>query len=637
MKHLAIALLIAVCAVVSGGRSAEAAPNPMTRDEIIAIGKTVVGFSYWWGGGKWKPGAADKGKCTPTSGGGCPSCTHSGAYGADCSGFVAKAWQIDKPTPLDQGYHPYSTWHFDTYSYWWTKIAKGSALRADAFNYNKNGAGHIFLYDKGDPWGSVYAWECKGCAYGCVYNLRSVSADYSVLRRKLISEAPKCTPHCEGSVMVGADCGKGDCAAYGATCANDELGLRCVSIYCPAKGTTSTCLPDPKNGKIATCKNGALSDPGDCSAYGAMCSTKAGPAAKCVSAFCAASPAVAPTAGALCYQGKRYVCASNGDLSEAPCPSGQPCQTIAGQSGPGSGSCGPAPCANCDDGNPCTADTCNNGSCVHTPTGASCNDGNACTDKDMCSGSACFGQPKDCADGAACTADSCVDGACKHSISEGVCDDGNVCTADSCGTSGCVHSPTAGACDDGDGCTSGGGCKNGACKSGELKVCEDFNGCTGDSCLQGECVHQVLGGLCDDGDACTEGDYCAQGQCLSGASLSCDDGLLCTLDSCIDGKCQHLGSGCGDATADSDTGKNPKDSEDSGDEGDSAGLASDASSSGQPGLGSLDTSSGGAAKNQLVASDSGCTSGPSGGTAGGSFLLLLAIYAVRRARRAQLA
>ena len=40
-----------------------AAPQPMTRDAIVALGKTVVGFSYWWGGGKWLPGAADKGKC----------------------------------------------------------------------------------------------------------------------------------------------------------------------------------------------------------------------------------------------------------------------------------------------------------------------------------------------------------------------------------------------------------------------------------------------------------------------------------------------------------------------------------------------------------------------------------------------
>ena len=600
-----------------------AAPQPMTRDAIVALGKTVVGFSYWWGGGKWLPGAADKGKCIPQGGNGCPDCTHTGAYGADCSGFVAKAWQIDKPTPLEQGYHPYSTWHFDTYSYWWNKIPKGEAQRADAFNYNKNGAGHIFLYDKGDPWGSVYAWECKGCSYGCVYNLRSVSADYAVLRRKLISETPKCTPHCEGSVMVGADCGKGDCAAYGATCANDDLGLRCVSIYCPPKGTTATCLPDPKGGKIATCKNGALSDPGDCSVYGAFCSTKAGPAAKCVSAFCAASPSVAPTAGALCYQGKRYVCASNGDVSEAPCPSGQPCQTVAGQSGPGSGNCGPAPCANCDDGNPCTADTCNNGSCVHTPAAASCSDNNPCTEADSCSAGSCAGQTKDCSDGSACTTDSCQAGSCQHAVVDGGCDDGNVCTKDACGPGGCTHVNQSGACEDGDGCTAGGGCIGGLCTTGGQKMCDDDNTCTADSCKDGTCLYQPLPGGCDDGDACSEGDYCAQGQCLSGATKACDDGKACTVDSCSDGSCQHLAVGCADADLDGAA---------AGGDG-SAGLAQDASNG--TGLGSLDGGGSGAAgaKNVAPAPPAGCTAGPSASTGSWAALLLTAAALAWRRRK----
>ena len=38
-----------------------AAPNEMTRDEIVVIAKTVPGFSYWWGGSKWSPGASAKG------------------------------------------------------------------------------------------------------------------------------------------------------------------------------------------------------------------------------------------------------------------------------------------------------------------------------------------------------------------------------------------------------------------------------------------------------------------------------------------------------------------------------------------------------------------------------------------------
>ncbi len=38
-----------------------------------------------------------------------------------------------------------------------------------------------------------------------------------------------CTPHCEGTVIVGQDCGRGDCAASGATCL-DQGGARCVGI-----------------------------------------------------------------------------------------------------------------------------------------------------------------------------------------------------------------------------------------------------------------------------------------------------------------------------------------------------------------------------------------------------------------------
>ena len=44
--------------------------------------------------------------------------------------------------------------------------------------------------------------------------------------------------------MVGADCGHGDCGAFGATCANDALGLRCVSVFCAPTGDSTLCLPD---------------------------------------------------------------------------------------------------------------------------------------------------------------------------------------------------------------------------------------------------------------------------------------------------------------------------------------------------------------------------------------------------------
>ncbi|MSQ81819.1 MAG: hypothetical protein EXR77_02750 [Myxococcales bacterium] len=511
----------------------------MTVNQIFDIAKTVTGFSYWWGGSKWKPGAADIGKCIPNGSSGCPNCSHTGAYGADCSGFVGKAWQVDKPMALDVAYHPYSTVHFTGQTTWWTHPPKADAQPADAFTYNKDGAGHIFLYEKGNPSGSVYAWECKGCSYGCVYNLRSISPDYIVARRKLIETPPACKKHCEGTSIVGEDCGKVDCAAYGAKCVDDNLGVRCVSVFCPAQGTTTTCLPDPKNAKIATCVNGALKDEANCGAYGAICSTAVPPKPKCVVALCEDNPKAAPKAGDLCFQNKRMTCNTTGDIKDNPCPASSPCQTAAGKTGPGSGTCGPVACGDCNDSNPCTDDSCSNGACVHKANTKACDDSDGCTTGDVCANSDCNGSAKSCDDGSACTADACSKGQCTHLPNSGECDDGNVCTTDSCGGKGCESKPKDGQCEDGDGCTSGGACKNGNCSAAAVKQCDDDNACTTDSCTNGECVYGPSASDCDDGDACTLGDYCAKSLCLAGSSNPCDDGKACTNDTCAVGACIH--------------------------------------------------------------------------------------------------
>ena len=77
-----------------------------------------------------------------------------------------------------------------------------------------------------------------------------------------------CSAHCEGSVIVGDDCGKGDCGAYGATCVQDGLGTRCISVFCPAMGDATVCIPNST--LIGTCHDGALTT-GDCGVYGAVC------------------------------------------------------------------------------------------------------------------------------------------------------------------------------------------------------------------------------------------------------------------------------------------------------------------------------------------------------------------------------
>ncbi len=124
----------------------------------------------------------------------------------------------------------------------------------------------------------------------------------------------------------------------------------------------------------------------------------------------------------------------------------------------------------CDDGNPCTTDSCTNQLCVHANdnTLTSC-DGNPCTSPDHCTNSVCVPGPNPCSDGDPCTADVCNQGACSFPPIN--CDDGNPCTADACSSqSGCVHSFLNTPCNDGDPCTVGDLCSNGTCVPGSLAL-----------------------------------------------------------------------------------------------------------------------------------------------------------------------
>ena len=88
--------------------------------------------------------------------------------------------------------------------------------------------------------------------------------------------------------------------------------------------------------------------------------------------------------------------------------------------------------------------------------GAHCEDGLWCTVNDTCSGAVCGGEPKNCDDGEVCTTDSCDEAAkrCDHSPNSAKCDDGLYCDgADSCSGGTCsVHAgdpcPAATSCDE---------------------------------------------------------------------------------------------------------------------------------------------------------------------------------------------
>ena len=214
-------------------------------------------------------------------------------------------------------------------------------------------------------------------------------------------------------------------------------------------------------------------------------------------------------------------------------------------------------CPACDDGDPCTVDTCIEvtQTCRHDPV--SCDDGNPCT-VDYCLVAA--------GGGYACRSDQALDGTS--------CDDGRSCTTDdACRGGACAGTPVAaGPCDDGNPCTEEDVCSAGVCKGLALSSgtpCDDRNPCTVDDACTADavCAGRALleGDACDDGNRCTSGDQCAsspEGIACTGHP-TCDDGDACTQDACDPGTgaCTHAAVSCDDGnpctadTCDSEVGR----------------------------------------------------------------------------------
>lgn len=219
----------------------------------------------------------------------------------------------------------------------------------------------------------------------------------------------------------------------------------------------------------------------------------------------------------------------------------------------------------CDDANVCTDDFCDpaTGLCGTTDNERGCNDNDACTVDDGCVKGKCSGKPKDCDDGNPCTADSCDSngGVCKHEGRSGTacddgdacttgdickngvcmvqaadCNDGNKCTDDGCSpVLGCTHTNNSLVCDDGSVCTTGDKCASGICGGAPIS-CDDGNQCTKDSCdAKTGCAHVATGGACDDSDPCTVGDTC------NPTSLECHGKPKCVSGDCEDASCDASG------------------------------------------------------------------------------------------------
>ena len=226
----------------------------------------------------------------------------------------------------------------------------------------------------------------------------------------------------------------------------------------------------------------------------------------------------------------------------------------------------------CDDGNGCTADSCDTESgCLFTNTTEGCDDGDLCTLDDACLEGECTGATNpecDCTDDADCAefedGDLC-NGTLECTGGKCVVEPGTVvdCSEDAAAAPACkvvLCNATSGACetkdaldgascDDANPCTYEDHCLEAACKGLPL-LCNDDNACTDDSCDLGEgCVFAPNAASCDDGNACTTGDTCADGACAGTDDPACqcladadcaglEDGDQCngTLQ-CVDNQC----------------------------------------------------------------------------------------------------
>ena len=226
-----------------------------------------------------------------------------------------------------------------------------------------------------------------------------------------------------------------------------------------------------------------------------------------------------------------------------------------------------APCntiADCDDGNACSDQYCQQGQCVYSVYA------NCCAGAFECgAGEQCFDQGKNsakcsqCASAIDCaTNDACATPTCDLSGNKGVCtypkadpeccsspsdlcDDGKSCTADSCNTDTgkCKHDLIAGTC----------------CSASD---CNDNDTCTDDQCVNSKCVHgadSLKPGCCHADSGCSDNNTCTVDKCdvvKSGYTAcshtadatkpnccnppltNCNDGNACTQDECVNFQCQ---------------------------------------------------------------------------------------------------
>jgi hypothetical protein len=228
--------------------------------------------------------------------------------------------------------------------------------------------------------------------------------------------------------------------------------------------------------------------------------------------------------------------------------------------------------AECADENPCTIDGCTERMCTHEEIPGCCVADDECDDGELCTADTCDlahvcqHEPirgccetvADCDDGRDCTRDLCASGACRNPVTPGCCEediecnDGMACTTDSCTSGSCVHTPIADCCVRDSDCLDSDWCSIDSCDLPTRscvripRPCSDGTPCTDDMCdtRTATCLHFSNTDPCDDGVYCNGADTCMAGVCRMHAGDPCGPTTLCDEPTSMCEPCGATGEPC---------------------------------------------------------------------------------------------
>jgi len=384
--------------------------------------------------------------------------------------------------------------------------------------------------------------ECS-TAFGCVPGLPPTCDPATPLCSTLVDRCVECE--------LDSDCGSVIATVGGAYC--DPVTFTCVACL-----ENSHCDDGLACNGLETCQaNTCIS----------------GMPVDCDDSFACTTDTCVEPGGSCLHTPVDSIC-DNGDV----CDGQERCDLSVG--------CVPGTALNCIDGVSCTDDSCDaQTGCVNTPNDAHCDNSVACDGVETCDATLdCLpGTPMDCDDGIPCTGDSCTEtggGTCVHTPDDAACDDGVFCNGteachpltgcfvsappDCTGptpfcdliSDSCAECLTDAHCNDGlacnghESCTGGSTAAGPSCAPGAPVDCFDGADCTIDECLEpsGMCRHAPDHAFCNDGDFCNGEETCQPASVVAGSSSgcrageppNCDDRNPCTIDSCSNSACQHV-------------------------------------------------------------------------------------------------